>query len=134
MIPGQTKPSTLIMPSNLRSLKCDRTSPSLLWARTWQKQGRIQFIRTAVRVNPADVVNADRGRSAPPGPMPRGICPTDRQDRSKGRFVKPRPAVWHRSRDRMVTTAGLGRFPALAADRPALRPYPTAEPGVRDRV
>src|SRR5882757_7240140 len=66
--------------------------PVLLWARTWQKQGRIQFIRTAVRVNPADVVNADRGRSEPPGPMPRGICPTDRQDRSRGRFVRPRPA------------------------------------------
>src|ERR1700721_1404436 len=35
-------------------------SPSLLWARTWQKQGRIQFIRRPVRVNPADVVNAAR--------------------------------------------------------------------------
>ena len=33
-------------------------SPPLLWARTWQKQGRIQFIRRPLRVNPADVVNA----------------------------------------------------------------------------
>src|SRR5437879_5376721 len=51
------------MPSNPRPpdhIRATGVSRSLLWARTWQKQGRIQFIRTCVRVNPADVVNGGR--------------------------------------------------------------------------
>jgi hypothetical protein len=49
------------MPFESRSLRDTHAigkSPSLLWARTWQKQGRIQFIRRPIRVNPAGVVNA----------------------------------------------------------------------------
>src|SRR5712664_4271486 len=36
--------------------------------------------------------------------------------------------------DWMAVAAGLDRLPALAADRPVHRPYPTAEPAVRGRV
>jgi hypothetical protein len=59
------------MPFEFRSWRVTRAigkSPSLLWARTWQKQGRIQFIRRPVRVNPADVVNAPKPHF--PGEVP----------------------------------------------------------------
>jgi hypothetical protein len=50
-------------------------SPSLLWARTWQKQGRIQFIRRPVRVNPAESLTLLRpSEAAFPGRSARCGC------------------------------------------------------------
>jgi hypothetical protein len=54
-------------------------SPSLLWARTWQKQGRIQFIRPSVRVNPADVVNSQGRVELAAAPRAGGITPGPRR-------------------------------------------------------
>src|SRR6266436_2228391 len=130
MIPGQTKPSTLIMPSKLRSLKCDRTSPSLLWARTWQKQGRIQFIRPPAGRSCRSVVNAGSGFSATEPDLPgySALSGVSGDPRDPAMY-RPRP------RDRVAAAARAGPPVAdAAADLPARQPNPTAAPAVRDRV
>ena len=71
-------------------------SPSLLWARTWQKQGGIQFIRRPVRVNPAGVVNA---ASAVRSRIFGAKCPMLQQNRRHIRAGVPYVAAirFHRS-------------------------------------
>src|SRR5258708_19690221 len=59
------------MPDRFSNPHAIGTSPSLLWARTWQKQGRIQFIRPPLGlILPASLTQPFLGRNRPLAPAP----------------------------------------------------------------
>src|SRR5260370_25677903 len=96
-----------ITPSNARPLSNPHaigTSPSLLWARTWQKQGRIQFIRPPLGlILPASLTQPFLGRNRPLVAAPgAGRIAPGAAARSLGRLLGIAPRSMRRPRRGVV--------------------------------
>src|SRR5258708_38263412 len=99
------------MPDRFSNPHAIGTSPSLLWARTWQKQGRIQFIRPPLGlILPASLTQPFLGRNRPLAAAPGaggtapgaaagslgrllGIAPRFMPQRRRGCVICPLPPV-----------------------------------------